>query len=623
MKTIFNPQKPFLWLLIVAVMAAVILCVLFIPRPVDVPDGLDQCVRSTLCEVHYSSHTEGKYPAVTYTALATEKKGDEVTLYGVMMYREYTATTLDKLEIWGAAHYPFAITATDNGDGTYTATDCWWPEDGANHVSSIKKKFPTYCASKAADYGQFYTEHDAACNAAATAGIAEDEKYTVLKSERDNIRLGYCVKTATAYINFSGGYITDGSYEVENGQAVFTFGERKVAFAIESGAYVFDKEASANIPAVWEAAGDTKYFTEGVRFVLDDGNGSFADEETAPVGATVTVTNNSSMDETALREMFGQYVPSTYFDSENPKYLPVRPIETYAQLQRFLAAYSAEWSGLTAENFAQYDETFFEENYLMITYYKDGMASCFPKIDSYVFVQDGSSLWLSVRLEVQKPAAGDTVVGQWLLFSGIAKEDFEKSNALEAYVETTIPMSGYVAAYAAAVQYPEGAFEKWRQYYSAEDEQALRAVLTRLDQVDGWFDSYTLDRVLLYVGAFEMNGLHYITQDGEALVRADGQCAWLTDEEAALCVRLLSGVTEENTAQTSGALSFTGTVTQVDGHAMLMETDDVPQFNSGVWVELGDTPLAPVVGETYTVTYEDIVMPSLPPRITAITISKP
>ena len=118
MKTMLNPKKPFLYLLIVVVAAAAVLCVLFIPRKVEVSAGLDACVESVLHEVHRSSHTEGKYPALTYTALAVKEKGDSVTLYGVMLYREYTATVANKLEVWGAAHYPFAITATDTGDGT-------------------------------------------------------------------------------------------------------------------------------------------------------------------------------------------------------------------------------------------------------------------------------------------------------------------------------------------------------------------------------------------------------------------------------------------------------------------------------------------------------------------------
>ena len=517
MKNLMNPKKPFLWLMIAAVVAAVVLCVLYIPRPVNVPDALNDCVESVLFEVHHSSHTEGKYPALAYAALATEEKGDTVTLYGVMMYREYTATTLNKLEIWGKAHYPFAITATKNGDGTYTATDCWWPEDGANHVSSIREKFPSYCESKAVNYSKMYAEHDAACTADALQNIAEDEKYVAMQSERQNIRLAYCVKTGTSYINFSGGYIADGAYAVEEDQQIFTFGERKLVFRMAGDDFVYDADASENIPAAWKSAGDTQYLTEDVRFSLDDGTVHPVEkEETAPIGPTVTVTSPQLADETTLRDMFGQYVPSTYFESDNPKYLPVRPIDNRTQLELFIEAFADEFTDMELENFAQYDEAFFEDNFILITYYKDGMASAQPKVDSYVYVQDGDTTWLSVRLEVEKPTEGDTVVGQWLMFSGISRADYKKVNALEAYVQKVV----------------------------------------EVDPSD------------------------------------------------------------------STTLSFTGKVKQVEGTSVLMECDDVPQFSSGVWVELTSGIVIPEVGETYVVTYEDIVMPSLPPRITAISITK-
>ena len=516
MKTMLNPKKPFLYLLIVVVAAAAVLCVLFIPRKVEVSAGLDACVESVLHEVHRSSHTEGKYPALTYTALAVKEKGDSVTLYGVMLYREYTATVANKLEVWGAAHYPFAITATDNGDGTYTATDCWWPEDGADHVSSIRKKFPSYCQRKAVNYRDFYAEHDAACDALAAQNIADADKYVVMESANENVRLAYSTGTLTAYITFSGGYATDGKYVAEDGQAVFTFGNRKLVFGVDGNDLVYDADASENVPAIWKESGSVKYLTDDVRFKLDDGLGNPFAEDTAPIGPTVTVTSSNWVEEETLRDMFGQYVPSTYFESNDPKYLPVRPIENRGQLDRFIEAFADEFTDMDLEHFAAYDEAFFKDNIVLITYYKDGMDSCKPAIDSYVFVKDGSTTWLSVRLSVEKPAAGDAVVGQWLMFSGIAKADYDKINALEAYVKKVVQE------------------------------------------------------------------------------KADGT-----------------------------ALSFTGKVKQVEGTAVLMECTDVPQFSNGVWVELTSGAIVPEVGETYVVTYEDIVMPSLPPRITAVTITKP
>ncbi len=523
MKSMFNFKKPWIWMILAVLVVAVVAAVcLLIRRPIvtEVSPDLDACIVSTLRDQHYSDHTEGKYPAVAYTTLHVEEKKNTVTVYGVMMYSEYTCTTRNKLEVWGSANTAFAITAK-KVDGGYKLVECWWPKSGKDYVSSIEEKFPNRVQDNAVNAQQYVAVHTAACQTQAAQNIAPADKYAVLQSEAGNVRLAYCPNNAYSYILFGAGYNTDGTYEVADGKVVFIFGNCRLTFAVDGDTYVYNHKESANVPASWGTIGDITYFEDGVVFKPETGEAPkpVVPENTAPVGPTVTATTPNWMTETELRDLFGQYVPSSYFDSGDSKYLPVRPIESRGQLDRLLADYVATWPDLTVENFAQYDEAFFKDNYILMTYYRDGLAACEPAVDSYVYVQDGMSLWLSVRLEVQKPVMGDTVVGQWLLFSGIAKEDYKKATSLEAYVENV--------------------------------------------------------------------------------------------------------VTVENTSTASHGLSFTGTVTQVEGHAMLMSCDSVPQFSSGVWVELGDTRLAPQVGDTYTVTYEDIVMPSLPPRITAITITKP
>lgn len=514
-------KRAWLWIAIVAVVlaAAAVLTICLWPAKVTtkVPDGLDAVVVSTLRDVHYSDHTATKFPAVTYTTLCVEEKGDDVTVYGVMMYREYTCTIKGELRTWASANEAFVLTAEKTDKG-YVATDLWWPESGAEYISSIMEKFPKSVRKEAVDAQQYAAAHEATCQEDARRNIADEDKYVVMESEGENLRLAYCAGNNGAYIIFGGGYNTDGTYRQEGDTMLFTLKEKSVtlSFTIDGDALVYDAEASANVPSEWQTIGENEYLTDGVVF-KPEGDASSTPEtpkDTAPMGATVTASSTGWMSEEELREMFGQYVPSTYFDSADPKYLPVRPIETRAQLDRFIAAYEDSWTGINEENFAQFDEAFFEENYLMMTYYRDGMASCEPKISEYVYVQDGTSLWLSVRLEVTRPAAGDTVVGQWVLFSGIAKTDFKKSTGLEAYVEKTV-----------------------------------------------------------------------------------------TAEAA------------------SAELTLTGTVKEIDGNAMLLECEDNSQFTT-VWVELGDAELDPMVGETYVVTYEDLVMTSLPPRITAITITK-
>ena len=482
----------------------------------EVSEALDACIVSAIREEYCSDYTAGKYPAVAYTVLGVKEKRDTVTVYGVMMYREYTCTTQNELKTWGTAHAPFAITATA-ADGTYDLVECWWPEEGDGYEKSVKKKFPKKLREKVINFQRYYGPNDAACKADAEANIAAEDKYTVLQSERENVWLayqeqgGHCYVVATASTTgmSTGGYSATGTYTVDNGLQTFTFGTCKMALEINGNHRLYNTEFSQSVPTSWESYGEIVYLDKGTRF------SPVVRGTTALVGDTLTVSGGMNwMEEDEIRKLFG-YVPGNFGTAADgePRFLPVKVLTSRAQLDLVLANYmqSEVWPDLRQETFTQFDETFFERNSLVMTYYNDGTYEAQPSVTSYIYTEEGTCL--SVRLSVDVPEAADAAVGQWLLFSGVAKSDMTGITVLEAYVE--------------------------------------------------------------------------------------------------------------NTTTTTNALTFTGKVKQVEGNAMLMETDDVAQFSSGVWVELGDAELVPMGGETYTVTYEDIVMPSLPPRITAVTITKP
>ena len=68
-------------------------------------------------------------------------------------------------------------------------------------------------------------------------------------------------------------------------------------------------------------------------------------------------------------------------------------------------------------------------------------------------------------------------------------------------------------------------------------------------------------------------------------------------------------------------LTLTGRVLEVsaEDEAALMECIGDCPLGDRVWVQYGGvSDVTPQVGETYAVTYEDLVMPSLPPRIVAV-----
>ena len=108
-------KKAHWWIIVVVavVLVAAVLTVVLWPGKIstEVSDELDACIVSTLRSVHYSDHTDTKYPVVAYTPLSVEQKGNTATVYGVMMYCEYTRTTFGELRAWGSANEAFAITA--------------------------------------------------------------------------------------------------------------------------------------------------------------------------------------------------------------------------------------------------------------------------------------------------------------------------------------------------------------------------------------------------------------------------------------------------------------------------------------------------------------------------------
>lgn len=75
--------------------------------------------------------------------------------------------------------------------------------------------------------------------------------------------------------------------------------------------------------------------------------------------------------------------------------------------------------------------------------------------------------------------------------------------------------------------------------------------------------------------------------------------------------------TTTEAVETPEGLSFKGKVLEIDGDQVLMECHDKTKFDT-VWVNVALTDATPQIGQEYTVFYEDMVMPSLPPRITAV-----
>lgn len=74
---------------------------------------------------------------------------------------------------------------------------------------------------------------------------------------------------------------------------------------------------------------------------------------------------------------------------------------------------------------------------------------------------------------------------------------------------------------------------------------------------------------------------------------------------------------EEDDVYIPNTLFFTGKVLELDGDSVLMKCLDSDRFDT-VWANISGLDVTPQVGEEYVVYHEDLVMPSLPPRITVV-----
>lgn len=253
-------------LLICAVLLVGFIGWLVIPRNTDVSDALDACIVSTIRAEHHSDHTDGKYPAVAYTPFCVKERRDATTVYGVALYREYTRTTQGDLKLWGVAHRPFVITAEQAEDGSYTATDCRWTQDGSNYRSSIRKMFPMRFWNKAGNIQRLYGAHDAACAADAAISIRPEDEYTVMISEREDVWVVYQAAGQYCYIVAEGAYSADGTYAFEGNTMVFSSGDRKAVFTMDGNDFIYDSKASKNIPKEWEVKYERPFLSDGTRF---------------------------------------------------------------------------------------------------------------------------------------------------------------------------------------------------------------------------------------------------------------------------------------------------------------------------------------------------------------------
>ena len=286
-KSVLSYKKPTIWIIVAALLISTVAGVcLLTDRPVKVSDALDECIVSTIRDAYATEYADVRYPAVAYTVFDIEKDGDTTTVYGMMMYREYTCTMQGELQGWMMEQSPFILTAKAVDDG-YETVDCWW-QDKANRETSIRENFPSRYVKKALNFKDYWDTHGSACEADAKAHIADRDKYVFLQPEEAdvNVFVAYQQEGDGCYISsqqpdrtrsFFGRYTYHGNVNV-----VFDLGEIEAAFHIRNGKFVYNEYLSSGIPTDGSLLSDVFYLAPDTVFCEDPSAAPDPDSSVVP-----------------------------------------------------------------------------------------------------------------------------------------------------------------------------------------------------------------------------------------------------------------------------------------------------------------------------------------------------
>lgn len=323
-------------------------------------------------------------------------------------------------------------------------------------------------------------------------------------------------------------------------------------------------------------------------------------DPTAPLGLTHVI--RTGLIDTGFIEYFGSS--------------DVQQITSRTDLLAFLNAHHEEdmhWASVDWQisDFDQFDDTFFADNVLLLTYHGTSSGMHTPEVVGYTYSEDGTVL--TVEFVEYHPSFVSSDLAAWLMFSGIKKTDLEGVTTITSHLLKEVPTDTYVAAFTEPTEHPETATEKWREFYEDWAGMHLREMLTRLND-GGWEDSVAINRALNFVGCVWIDGdIYYITHQFDGIMSTDGKVGWLTTEESVRVSWLFDG--EEDPIY-----QLIAKAKKVDGNHVLMECVESEWLTGDVWVDFSRFSVSTVkIGEHYRIFY-DYMEVTDPPRVTPVRV---
>ena len=150
-KSVLSYKRPAFWIVAVAVIASVAVAVCFMTNPKTPlsksnPD-LDSAVSQAIFDINSQYSHIGECVAEGHVVLGTEEKGDTCKVYLIEGFASFGFENGYFMEQSG--HIIPAVMTFRHDESGYTLTDWEYAKDGADHVKSIKKMFPSELVHRA------------------------------------------------------------------------------------------------------------------------------------------------------------------------------------------------------------------------------------------------------------------------------------------------------------------------------------------------------------------------------------------------------------------------------------------------------------------------------------------
>lgn len=206
-RNLANRKKPAFWV----VLAGAVICALaalgLLTNPATPVDGpLAVFLDGQIAAHHQSEPSKENFCCLDYEVLGTEKKGDQVTVYLWVLYREYS----DAATVESGAHVPTVITA-ELQDGNYVPVEYWEPRDGSYYAQDIRAKFPLLLQGRAMDSQRYVKKQSDRLDQAAREHFAQMDTDTAQVLSSTTFVSDQCIYlnplSSYAPINGDSGYI--------------------------------------------------------------------------------------------------------------------------------------------------------------------------------------------------------------------------------------------------------------------------------------------------------------------------------------------------------------------------------------------------------------------------------